>query len=85
MAAPGALRPIKVATDISGMDNALTAAWMLGLATASAAYCDSWQAARGWAATNHGLAAAVMHSDALTRPPLPPDLDLYVAGPPCQA
>eukprot|EP00969_Alexandrium_andersonii_P158912 7021388-Alexandrium_andersonii.AAC.1 len=26
-----------------------------------------------------------MHSDVLTRPPLPVGLDLYVAGPPCQA
>eukprot|EP00969_Alexandrium_andersonii_P227519 10047720-Alexandrium_andersonii.AAC.1 len=77
MAASGAPRPIRVAADFRGMDSALTAARMLGLETERISYCDSWQPARDWAAANHGLPARVMRSDVLTRPPLPPDLDLY--------
>eukprot|EP00969_Alexandrium_andersonii_P278415 12307275-Alexandrium_andersonii.AAC.1 len=67
------------------MDSALAAMRMLGLEVERASYCDAWQPARDWAAANHGLPAAVMRSDVLTRPPLPAGLDLYVAGPPCQA
>eukprot|EP00969_Alexandrium_andersonii_P124797 5516417-Alexandrium_andersonii.AAC.1 len=61
------------------------AARVLGLDVECVSYCDSWQPARDWAAANHGLPAAAMRSDVLTRPPLPADLDLCVAGPPCQA
>eukprot|EP00969_Alexandrium_andersonii_P000140 6077-Alexandrium_andersonii.AAC.1 len=67
------------------MDSALAAIAMLGIQADCVSYCDAWQPARDWAAANHGLRSAVMHTDVLTRPPLPQDLDLYVAGPPCQA
>eukprot|EP00969_Alexandrium_andersonii_P019996 872816-Alexandrium_andersonii.AAC.1 len=63
--------------DFSGMDSALAAARMLGSTTERVSYCDSWQPARDWAAANNVLAAAVMHTDVLARPPLLPDLDLY--------
>eukprot|EP00969_Alexandrium_andersonii_P031203 1361396-Alexandrium_andersonii.AAC.1 len=53
--APAASRPLRIATDFSGMDSALAAARMLGLETERVSYCDSWQPARDWAAANHGL------------------------------
>lgn len=75
-------RCITLLTDFSGLNAPAISLRGLGVCFEDVAASDSWSVARTFLLRNHRC--SVVYTDVHSRPFAYHDLDLYVAGPPCQ-